>query len=153
MSRLVWIPLVLLLPSSVQPQSSITFCDLLRTPEKFNGQQVTIRATWRYGFEWSELYCLDCLDRGKAWLEPSFSSLDESSRRRLKRIPKGAGIVNLTIQGTFHAGDTYGHLNGYRYEIMADTIRNLVVLSKGMKNRNKEEEIEKRWACGGAHPR
>lgn len=143
----------MLLADRVQPQSSLTFCDLLRNPEKFNGQQVTIRATWRYGFEWSELYCLDCLDRGKAWLERSFSSLDDSSMRRLKRVPKGAGIVNLTIRGTFHAGDSYGHMNGYRYEIVADSVSNLVVLSKGAKSRDKEEKIERRCACGGTEPK
>ncbi len=32
-------------------------------------QEVNVRATYRYGFEWQELYCLDCKDKGKAWLE------------------------------------------------------------------------------------
>jgi hypothetical protein len=32
-------------------EPSTTFCDLLRNPEKYNGKEVTVRATWRYGFE------------------------------------------------------------------------------------------------------
>lgn len=42
-------------------ETPVTFCDLLRNAEKYNGKEVTVRATWRYGFEWSQFYCLDCL--------------------------------------------------------------------------------------------
>jgi hypothetical protein len=44
-----------------EPQTA--FCDLLRNPEKYNGKEVTVRATWSKGPEWSELYCLGCPDK------------------------------------------------------------------------------------------
>src|SRR5215813_13785653 len=49
-------------------QTPAKFCDLLRNPEKYRDQRVKVRATFRYGFEWQQLYCLDCLDKGRAWL-------------------------------------------------------------------------------------
>ena len=35
----------------VKPQSPVTFCDLVRNPEKYNGDEITVRTTYRYGFE------------------------------------------------------------------------------------------------------
>jgi TonB family protein len=136
----------------VQTQSPITICDLVRNPQKYNDQKVTVRATWRYGFEWSQLYCLDCLDMGKAWLDRS-SDLDEASERALKKIPKGAGIVNLTVEGVFRSDGTFGHLNGYRYEIVPSRISNISVIQKGAKSPAEDQKAERRWACGGANPK
>jgi len=138
------------LAGGVLPQSSVTFCDLVRDPKKYNGKEVIVRATYRYGFEWSQLYCLDCLDKGKAWL--SFSDLDEASESSIRRFPK-SGIINLTVRGVFASGHTYGHLNGYRYQIVADRISDVKVIQKGMKSREEEEKAEKHWACGGIDPK
>ena len=130
----------------------IAFCDLLRNPQKYNGQKVTVRATWRYGFEWSQLYCLDCLDNGKAWLDRA-SDLDEASERALKKTPKGAGIVNLTVEGVFRSDGTFGHLNGYRYEIVPSKISHISVIQKGAKSAAEDQKAERRWACGGTNPK
>lgn len=101
MRLLTWTIVLFALTGRVDPQAPVTFCDLVRNPEKYNGQEVKVRATYRYGVEWSEQYCLDCLDRGKAWLVPV--AVDEAAERTSKRLPEGAGIVNLTVQ------DNYAH--------------------------------------------
>ncbi len=132
--------------------ATITFCDLVRNPEKFNGKEVTIRATYHYGFEWQQLYCLACLDKGRAWLEIS-ADIDEASEKALKHAPRDAGILNLTVSGTFVSGSTYGHLNGYRYKFVVKKISNLAVIDKGMKTPAEEKAAEKRWACGGTNPK
>ena len=150
MKQLAWFIVFLIATGGVHPQSRVTFCDLVRNPEKYNGQEVRIRATWRYGFEWSQLYCLECLDKGKAWLE-MHPDLDEASERSLKRAPK-AGIVNLTVRGVFLSGDTYGHQNAYCYKIVASKISDVAVIWKGTKP-GKEQEAERRWACGGTNPK
>jgi hypothetical protein len=152
MRGFTWIIVFLVLTGGSHPQSPTTFCDLLRNPEKYNGKEVIVRATYRYGFEWSQLYCLDCLDQGKAWLDMTVS-FEDTSARSLKRMPKYAGIVNLTVQGVFVTGGTYGHLNGYRYKIEPYKISDVVVLQKGMQSREQEERVEKRWACGGSDPK
>jgi len=78
---------------------------------------------------------------------------DETTERAFKRLPKGAGIVNLTVQGVFVSGDTYGHQNSYRYQITPGKITDVKVVQKGMKSRTEEEKAEKQWACGGTNPK
>jgi hypothetical protein len=118
----------------------------------FNGKEFTIRATYRYGFEWQQLYCLACLDKGKAWLEIS-NDMDSASEKALKHAPKNAGIVNLTVTGIFMSGSTYGHLNGYRYKFVANKVRNISIVSRGMRSPAEERAAEERWACGGTNPK
>ena len=142
----IWI---FLLVSSVSPQSPIKFCELLRNPEPYNGKTVKVRATWVYGFERSYLHCLDCDDQ--VWLDTS--ELDEQSEKTVQHTAKGAGIVNVDVEGVFQAGGSFGHLNGYKYQMKARTLSNLAVLSKGMKAREKELAIERNFACGGTNPR
>jgi hypothetical protein len=124
------------------------FCEMMRNPEKYDGKLVRFRATWMYGFEWSYLHCLDC--DGRVWLETS--EVSEKSEKILQRAPKDAGIVNVDVEGLFQTGG-FGHLNGYKYQLKAHTIANLVVISKGMRGREKELEIERKFGCGGANPR
>ena len=45
------------------------------------------------------------------WLDTS--ELDEQSGKRIKHIPKDAGIVNVDVEGVFQPGGSFGHLNGY----------------------------------------
>lgn len=81
------------------------------------------------------------------------ADLDDASTKALSRIPKGAGIVNLTVQGVFMSGGHFGHLNGYSYQLVAQKVSNVAIVLSGMKEAAKEKEAEKRWACGGAHPK
>lgn len=79
--------------------------------------------------------------------------MDDASDKVFKRLPKGAGIVNVTVVGVFHFGASYGHLNGYRYELIAQHIRDVAVIQKGMRALPEEAKAERQWACGGVHPR
>jgi hypothetical protein len=65
-SSIVVIVLGFILSVSASPKPQVTFCELVSNPELYNGKVVTVRATYKYGFEWQMLYCLDCLDKGKA---------------------------------------------------------------------------------------
>ncbi|HEX4538197.1 MAG TPA: hypothetical protein VH140_14695 [Candidatus Acidoferrum sp.] len=70
-------------------------------------KEVAVRATYKYGYEWSYLYCLSCMDKGRVWLEFPFE-LDASATKALKRGPKGAGTVNVTVQGTLSNAEIAG---------------------------------------------
>ncbi|MBV9074868.1 MAG: hypothetical protein JOZ10_14670 [Acidobacteria bacterium] len=121
---------------------------MIRHPETYNGKTVKIRATWIYGYEWTYLHCLGC--DGRVWLDTS--ELDERSEKTIKHTPKDAAIVNVDVEGVFQAG-SFGHMGGYEYQLRAHTISNPEVISKGMKGREKELEIERQFACGGVKPR
>jgi len=134
-------------------ESPVAFCDLMKDPQKYDGKEVTVRATWRYGFEWSDLYCIDCSPRNNlTWLKFS-DDLDEGSEKALKHTPKGAAIVNLTIVGTFRSSGRFGHMGSYPYEFLATKVSRIKVVLKGMKGSEEEERAEKRWACGGTNPK
>jgi hypothetical protein len=139
--------------ASTSSQAPIRFCDLLRNPDEYNGKEITVRATYRYGFEWQELYCLDCLDKGRAWLELPYDQNDDLAVGPLRRAPKGAGIVNITVQGIFVSGGHFGHMNGYKYKFVAHKVSDMAVVLKGMKSLSEEKKAEERWACGGTDPR
>jgi hypothetical protein len=141
------IMLVFILTGAAVPQTAVTFCDLVRNPKKYNGKQVVVRATYRSWLETSHLYCLDCLDQGKVWLEMPIE-LEDTSAHALNKMPK-AGIVNLTVQGVFFSGGSFGHQNGYQYKIEPNKISDVVILQKGLKPPQEEKRVEKKWACGG----
>ena len=139
---------IVLLVSTASPQTTVKFCELMRDPERYNGKLVKVRATWIYGYEWSYLHCLDCGDR--VWLDTS--ALDEQSEKTLKHLPKGASIVNVDVEGVFQTSGTFGHMNSYKHQLMAHTIADPAVISKGMKPHEKELEMERKFACGGIKP-
>ena len=45
----------------------IDFCEVLKYPRQYGGKEITVRATYFYWFEMSDLYCLSCPDKGKTW--------------------------------------------------------------------------------------
>ncbi len=57
--------------STTHGETELKFCELLRNPKLYDGQLVKVRATLHYGFDWSDLYCLDCRNKGLACLDPS----------------------------------------------------------------------------------
>ncbi len=124
------------------------FCELLKRAELYDGKEVTFRTTWKYGFEWSYVYCVTCRDNGKVWLDFS-DDMDDASQRAINTAQKDAGIVNLSVTGVFKTGGSYGHLGGFRHKFIVRKAWDVVVLSKGMKDPTREKEIEAKWACGG----
>jgi hypothetical protein len=152
MRRMLPVFALLILTASSQAQTATTFCDLLRNPEKYNGRVVKVRATYKFFFEMSLLYCLDCLDKGEAWLEQGWP-LDKASEKALRKLlGHGAGTANITVEGVFEYGRHYGHL-GAPYQITARRISNVAVITRGAKDPVVEREREKKWACGGTSPK
>src|SRR4051812_43393690 len=68
---------------------AVSYCDLIKNPELYDGKEVTFRGTYRYGFEWSELYCLQCRGIGKTWLE--IGNTTKKTQKILKRLPRNDG--------------------------------------------------------------
>ena len=142
---------VVIVAGAQSQQSRIQLCDLLRNASQYNGREVTVRATLRYGFEWSDFLCISCSDMGLVWLSLP-ADMDDESERAFKRMPEGAGIVNVTVTGVFKSGSTYGP-NGYHYQLTARTIRDVAVLQSGMKKIEKESLTLQRYGCGGKSPK
>src|SRR6266404_5095142 len=126
------------------------FCEVLSNAKQYDEKEVTVRATYLYWFETSELFCLTCRDKGKVWIK--FDDLDEKSEAALRAAPE-VGEINLTVTGTFRTGSTYGHMNGYRHEFVARRVWDVSTLYSGIPKIKKERAIEAKWACGGTNPK
>jgi len=79
--------------------------------------------------------------------------LDDESEKAFKKMPKDAGIGNLTVVGIFHFGTSYGHLNGYRYQLVAKEIRNVGAIQKGMKDSAEERKRKSKGRAVESVPR
>ena len=119
----------------------VTYCDLVRNSEKYDGKEVTVYATYKYGIEIQELLCLECGEAGQIWLDED--NLDERVR---KKIPKYAGIINGVFTGIFQSSKgPFGH-GGYRFKLAVKAVKNIQVIYKGLPPPSLDL---RRKMCGG----
>ena len=103
-------------------------CTILKSPSQYDGRQVVVEATYRAGFEASELYCLSCNDRGGVWVDFDGPDGSDNVTKAIDRLlRKHRGTVNGTFSGVFHfqEGHKYGHLNSWSYQISLDSAQDL----------------------------
>lgn len=112
---------------------NVIFCDLMKNPTVYSDKLTSIKATYRYGFEWSELYCSDCLDRGRIWLDVT-DSFSEDSKKKYRKKLKSNGFagktVNVTFVGKVYSGGRYGHMGAYEYKFIAQRVEFAEVILK-----------------------
>jgi hypothetical protein len=100
-------------PRAEPSYSAISVCSLLGSADAHDGREVTTYGTYRYGFEWQDLYCLRCAAGGLVWVE-----LEEDARwPQGVRFSKDEGTVNVVFGGRFETGRNFGHDNGYRSQL------------------------------------
>ena len=132
-------------PQRKTVQSLVAFCDLVSNPDKYNGKEITTRATYRYGFEWQEVFCLSCEGESKVWLEYS-EDLTEKSKAALRKAPKDHGIINAVFTGTFRTSGPYGD-GGYRFELEVKGVKNVEVVSKDIRHQDLLPANVRRRMC------
>ncbi len=111
----------------------VKFCDLLKNQDEYKDKTVRLKATYRYGFEWSELYCSNCVGKGQVWVDFA-DSFEESSkkkyRKKLNENGEGGRTVNVTFVGKFLAQGHYGHMGGYSYNFVVEKVENAEIIYK-----------------------
>ncbi len=107
--------------------AQVSYCDLLQHPKEYDGKQVAMRASYRYFFEVSEMFCLKCRDKGKTWLEYSFDNA-KTVNRALRNTPDHQGIINAVFYGTFRGTEGgYGD-GGYLYKFDLEFVKDVKVV-------------------------
>jgi hypothetical protein len=113
---------------------TVPWCEVTSHPEKHIDERIRVRAIFRTGFEWSEIYSLDCVDSKSTWLEFSPMVKESSSRKTLKQIEPDAGTaffsitVGIVLEGRLTGifGVTqdhgYGHLGRYDLQFTTDRV-------------------------------
>lgn len=129
----------------------VQYCDLIKNPEDYDGKVVTLRATYRYGFEWQEIYCLKCRNLGKTWLE--IWDITKKSKKILKKFPNDDGTVNAIFTGIFQSSKGPFGNGGYRFRFKLKEISQAELITKsGADPRQLPEEIRKKICCSVTAP-
>jgi hypothetical protein len=79
------------------PLPTIPGCEVTAHPEKYVNERIQVRAIFRTGFEWSEIYSLRCVDSKSTWLEFSPMVQESSSRRALKQMRSSDSFFSITV--------------------------------------------------------
>lgn len=107
----------------------VKLCELVANPAKYEGKEIAVFATYRFGIETQILWCLSCTcDRcpAEAIVGVDEEQLPDAIRRR---IPSGAGTVNGIFRGRFNSqGDTGRH----EMIIRLTSIAKMVILYDGI---------------------
>jgi hypothetical protein len=83
-----------------------------------------VSAIYRYGFEWSELYCLECGNEAKTWVDfdESFASSTKSGvRKKIGDHGFKGRTVRVTMIGRFELGG-YGHMGAYQSRLLVSRL-------------------------------
>jgi len=93
---------------------------LLKEPQCYDGKFIRTYGFYRYGFEISELYCLDCKSSGLIWFdsESYFAAYKRcTSKENQKRLDSENGrTVGVAVLGVVRTGGGFGHLNGSQHQ-------------------------------------
>jgi hypothetical protein len=107
----------------------VSYCELIRHPKEYDGKNIAVRATYRYGFEWQEMFCMRCRDDGKTWLEFG-TDTPAGVRRALGKAPRHQGTLNATFYGTFRGSKgPYGD-GGYAFRFDVKAVKGVETVSK-----------------------
>ena len=128
---------------------TVACCDLIANAEKYNGKTVSVNATYRYGFETQEIYCIGCREVGKTWLEIGFD-LPVSSKKLIKKFPKDNGTINAVFSGKFESSDGPFGDGGYRFRLVLHEIAESKIVTKSGAVPGQLPVQVRKVVCGGA---
>jgi hypothetical protein len=115
----------------VEKNDPIPLCEVLASPERYRDQEVAVRATYRVGYEASELYCLSCSQGGHVWVEfDSADGGDKAAKAVSRLMHHKNGTVNGVFAGVFHSNGSYGHLGAYQHELLVGSVSDLKVVDR-----------------------
>lgn len=120
------------------------FCNLVKSPSDFDGKVVTVKAAFRYGFEWQEIFCLSCRHLSKTWMEIEDDLISPKSRKALKKLPKNGGTVSAVFTGKFEStGKPFGD-GSYSFKFtLTEFAQSKVVSKSGFDPSSLPENIRK----------
>ena len=132
---------------------TVAFCDLVNNPELYDGKVVRVRAFYRVGFEWSQMYCAECVDgETSTWVE------FEDEMCRGSKEPKDDRTSSVVFVGKFYgSGRGYGHLNAYRFRFVVSCVEKSKTVLKSSPHplslRERDPESFNRMRCEAGAPR
>jgi hypothetical protein len=129
-------------------ESYIAYCDIVKSANDYDNKSITVRASFRYGFEVQELFCTQCRKIGKTWVEFDEDNIKQINSA-LKKTPKNAGTINGVFSGTFRSlNGPYGD-GGYRFMFKVKVLEKVEVVSKsGWDPETLPDEVKNKLCTG-----
>lgn len=111
---------------------TVNYCDLIRNPKSYDQKEVRVRAVFQVGYEWQELYCLECFDLEKrTWVEFSEDFESRTQSTIAKKVSGTDQTLAVVLVGKFYSSDErYGHMGAYRFKLVVDRVEKAKVLLK-----------------------
>jgi hypothetical protein len=117
----------------------VNYCDLMAAPKVYFNKEVRLRAVYRWGFEWQQVYSTRCLDGPNTWVE--FASDQGCPETIVHEGPvkdDGSSDSNLEMSGqtlgvVFRGrltgwGSGYGHLGAFATEFQVTCMEEMTLL-------------------------
>jgi len=133
----------------------VPYCSLVSSPGTYAGQEVRVVGVYRTGFEWSQLYSLQCPDAGSAWVEwNGYHRCSEDPRPKELIFPASEGTFGLVARGKLEGGQGgFGHLGAYNFQLTIDCVERIQILDERSYHpgaltpdmRRKIEKFEKQY--------
>ena len=105
--------------------SLLSVCDPLHADL---ATQVRVRAIYRVGFEWSELYSLKCPNAPRVWVDFSDNWEAHTKKALRKQLDKGEGTYGVTFVGII--GGSGGHMGAYPLTLKVTSVEGAIWLAK-----------------------
>src|SRR5262245_14340650 len=107
--------------------TQVSYCDLIRNLKEYENKRIAVSASYRYGFEWQELFCMGCRGECKIWFEFNENTAN-AVRRSLRKAPRDHGIINATFYGILDGSNRpYGD-GGYAYQFDVESVKDVKVV-------------------------
>lgn len=96
---------------------SLSYCELIKSPELYAGKLIRLRASWRFGFETSALYDKDCPPHSQSWFEfADEKALCPQTKAKQGLIGRNDKEAEITVVGRLYGPGRYGHLSAYEFK-------------------------------------
>jgi hypothetical protein len=107
--------------ASADRPETVAFCDLVNLRIGYPWKKVLVRAVYRVGFEWSELYSLRCPGAPMVWIDFSDDWKSQTQRSMRKEMNKGEGTYGVTFVGKLFGGG-FGHMGVYPIKLEVTSV-------------------------------
>lgn len=125
----------------------VDYCNLFKNSDAFNNKEILIKATYSFGLEHAELYCLACIDK-KTFVEFDESFRPNAKVKKLLEPSRRYGVgrtINITAIGIFYNQGQSGHFGMYSYRfvikriVSAELVANSDLAPHALKKRQREK--------------
>jgi hypothetical protein len=117
---------------------TVDYCDLIRQAKDYDQKQIRIKAVYRVGYEWSEIYCPDCFNqKERTWVEFDDDLESCTNSKIVKLLGDDGKTLSVTVVGVFHSSSIrYGHMGSYRFKFAVKCVESAKLLLKDGRSPN-----------------